>query len=163
MSAKILVIRSGGAGDTRAIGAAFARSLPPGATLSLEGPLGAGKTEFVRGFCEGFGAAGPVTSPTYTLCNEYTAPDGRRLVHVDAFRLRDGADLEALALEERREPNGTVLVEWGDRVIDALPPDTVRVRIEPLAEEDARRLYVGLPEAMALAGESFASLAEEER
>ena len=70
-SNRALVVRTSGPEETRNVGIAFARSLPAGATLSLEGPLGAGKTVLVHGLCEGWGVVDPVTSPSYTLQNEY--------------------------------------------------------------------------------------------
>jgi tRNA threonylcarbamoyladenosine biosynthesis protein TsaE len=164
MSGLGLSIRSGSVDDTRAVGAAFARSLPPGCTISLEGPLGAGKTEFVRGFCEALGVPEWVTSPTYTLCNEYATDDGRRIVHVDAFRLNAAAELDDLALEDRRDARGFVIVEWGDRVITALPGDVVRVRLESVPDhDDARRLHVRIPEGVTLAGSEPLGAWVEER
>ncbi len=165
MSGRNLVIRSASVEDTRAVGAAFGRSLAPGATISLEGPLGSGKTEFVRGFCEAFGVTSAVTSPTYTLCNEYVAGDGTRVVHVDAFRLQSVEELSVVALDERRDAKGAVLVEWGERVIDALPPNTIRVLIEPVPGEDsARRLLVRVADAEQFAAAfTLAASVEDDR
>jgi tRNA threonylcarbamoyladenosine biosynthesis protein TsaE len=153
---RALVIRTASEAETRAVGTAFARALPGGVTLSLEGPLGAGKTVFVRGLAEGMGVAGPVTSPTYTLENEYRGAGGRRLVHLDCFRLSGPGELEDLGVEERRDEDTIVVVEWGDRVLEALPPDTVRVQIGPDPEEPddpegARRIAVELPPGVELA------------
>jgi tRNA threonylcarbamoyladenosine biosynthesis protein TsaE len=146
---RTLVVRSGSVEETRSIGAAFARSLVPGVTLSLEGPLGAGKTEFVRGFCDGLGVVSVVTSPSYTLWNEYETADGHRVMHLDCFRLAGARELEELGLEDRRDPGGFVLVEWGDRALAALPPRTIRIRLEPDPNaEDGRRLSVRLPEGV---------------
>jgi tRNA threonylcarbamoyladenosine biosynthesis protein TsaE len=150
-----LLVRTRDEGETRAVGAAFAHALPRGSTISLEGPLGAGKTVFVRGFCEALGVADPVTSPSYTLWKEYRAADGRVVTHLDCFRLASAAELEDLGVEDRRDGEGYVLVEWGDRALGALPEDTVRVRIEPDPEggEDDRRLVVRLPAEIELAGD----------
>jgi tRNA threonylcarbamoyladenosine biosynthesis protein TsaE len=146
------VIRTASESETRAVGAAFARSLSPGFTISLEGPLGAGKTVFVRGLCDGLGVNVPVTSPTYTLQNEYAAADGVRVIHLDCFRLASAAELEDLGVEDRREPGTSVIVEWGDRVLAALPRETIRVAIGPDPEEGEshRRILVALPEGVAL-------------
>lgn len=142
-----LVIRTQDERETHAVGVAFARALAPGFTVSLEGPLGAGKTVLVRGLCEGLGVTEPVTSPTYTLQNEYAAADGRRVIHLDCFRLSGPGELEDLGVEDRREPGTVVMVEWGDRVLPALPPETVRVMIGPDPEggENRRRIVVALP------------------
>jgi len=147
-----LVIRTASERETQAVGVAFARALAPGFTISLEGPLGAGKTVFVRGLCEGLGVAGPITSPTYTLQNEYEAEGGVRVIHLDCFRLGSAADLEDLGVEDRRDPETAVVAEWGDRVLAALPPETIRVAIglDPEGSESGRRIVVALPEGVAL-------------
>ena len=147
-----LVIRTTSERETLGVGKAFALSLAPGFTISLEGPLGAGKTVFVRGMCDGLGVTGPVTSPTYTLQNEYEAADGIRVIHLDCFRLGSAAELEDLGVDDRRDPETVVVAEWGDRALAALPPDTVRVAIGPDPEggENDRRIMVMLPDGVAL-------------
>jgi tRNA threonylcarbamoyladenosine biosynthesis protein TsaE len=152
--ARAIVVRTNGPEQTRSVGTAFAASLPAGATLSLSGPLGAGKTVLVRGLCEGLGVVDDVTSPTFTLVNEYAAGNGARIIHVDCFRLAGPAELEDLALEDRRGKHTVMVVEWGDRVADALPPDTIRVSIEPdeSAGDDARRISIRLPEGVTVPG-----------
>lgn len=149
---RTLVIRTQSEAETLAVGQAFGRALTEGATLSLEGPLGAGKTVFVRGFCAGVGVEAQVTSPTYALHHEYETEAGRRVIHVDCFRLRGAAEFDDLALEDRRRSDTILLAEWGDRVIEALPSDTIRVRMEPdeNAPEEVRRLTVALPDGVDL-------------
>jgi tRNA threonylcarbamoyladenosine biosynthesis protein TsaE len=151
---RALVIRTGGPEETQAVGAALARALPAGFTLSLEGPLGAGKTVLVRGLCEGLGVTTPVTSPTYTLQNEYVAADGSRFLHVDAFRLQGARELEDLGVEDRRDGDTRLVVEWGDRVRPALPADTVRIALEPEpdGEDDERRVCIEVPPGVVLQG-----------
>ncbi len=148
---KSLVVTSHGPEQTHAVGQALARALTGGAVVSLEGPLGSGKTVLVRGICEGLGVRGPVTSPTYTLENEYEGEDGRLVVHMDCFRLAGASDLEDLGVEERFEDAAVVLVEWGEKVIDALPPETLRIRFEPEGESE-RRIIVSIPEGVSLPG-----------
>jgi tRNA threonylcarbamoyladenosine biosynthesis protein TsaE len=159
-----IVVRTQGPDETRAAAAVFARALPGGATISLEGPLGAGKTVFVRGFCEALGVTEAVTSPSYTLWNEYHTADGHVVAHLDCFRLTGAGELEDLGLEDRRDPAGFVLVEWGDRALAALPADTVRVRLDPDPDraESVRVLHVRVPEGVALAGDLPVSPGEEE-
>jgi len=151
---RALVVHTDGPDETRAVGVAFARSLPPGATLSLEGPLGAGKTVLVRGLCQGLGVTDDVTSPTYTLVNEYATTAGGTVFHVDCFRLGGAGELEDLGLEDRRDGTSVLVVEWGDRALAALPPDTIRVSLapEPGGDESRRRIAVRLPEGVEVAG-----------
>ena len=96
---------------------------PAFAVLNLEGELGAGKTTFARGFLRALGVAQTVRSPSYTLVELYPAA-AATLVHVDLYRLRDPAELEALGLREWAGPGHLWLVEWPQRAADRLPaPD----------------------------------------
>ena len=101
--------------DTRAIAAALAPSLMPGAVILLSGDLGAGKTAFVRGLAEGLDLhPDPVTSPTFTLVHEYRG--GRLpLVHVDLYRL-DRAELDEIGLDQDLAAQGVIAVEWAERL-----------------------------------------------
>jgi tRNA threonylcarbamoyladenosine biosynthesis protein TsaE len=137
-----LVVETSSPDETRAVGAALARSFAGAARFSLEGDLGSGKTVLVRGICEGLGVEEDVTSPTYTLRHDYVAGDGRPVLHVDCFRLKNASEAAALALEE--SDDAVVLVEWGDRVRDELPPDTVRISIE-MIDETKRRIRIEVP------------------
>jgi tRNA threonylcarbamoyladenosine biosynthesis protein TsaE len=146
--ASSLVVRAESAADTFAVGLAFGRSLLGAQTLSVAGPLGAGKTVLIQGVCEGLGVRGPVTSPTYTLMHEYEGRGGRRVVHLDCFRLSgpvEFEELDAFATDEE----SVVLVEWGDRVDAALPPDAIRVRVEPEGEF-VRRISIDVPDGVEL-------------
>lgn len=120
---------------TLAAGAALGRCLRGGELVALEGPLGAGKTLFVKGIAAGLEvpADEPVVSPTFVLMRLY---EGRlRLCHIDAYRLGDGEELLDLGFEELREEGGTVVaVEWADRMGDAL--GEVAIRVELSYEED---------------------------
>lgn len=137
-----LVVETSSPEETCAVGAALARSFAGAARFSLEGDLGSGKTVLARGICEGLGVEEPVTSPTYTLRHDYVAGDGRPVLHVDCFRLKNASEAGALALEE--SDDAVVLVEWGDRVRDELPPDTVRISIE-MIDETKRRIRIEVP------------------
>jgi tRNA threonylcarbamoyladenosine biosynthesis protein TsaE len=117
---------------TLALGRRLGERLFPGAVLALVGPLGAGKTHFTRGVCEGLGVADSrvVTSPTFVLIQEY---DGRLPVyHFDAYRLDGPAPFAALGADEYLYGDGVCLVEWADRVEPVLPPGRLTVVIEPL-------------------------------
>lgn len=105
--------------ETEAVGAALARHLRPGDVLAYRGDLGAGKTAFTRGLARGLGAAEPVTSPTYTIVNEYLS--GRLpLFHFDMYRLSGSGDLFDIGWEDYLERGGVCAVEWSENIADAL-------------------------------------------
>jgi tRNA threonylcarbamoyladenosine biosynthesis protein TsaE len=115
--------RSASADGTERIAAALAPLLVAGDVLSLEGPLGAGKTRFVQGLAHAFDPHTHVRSPTFTLVNEYA---GRiPLFHVDLYRV-EGGELEPLGLDELRE-RGVLAVEWGDKLPAHLAGEALRV------------------------------------
>jgi len=118
---------------TEAAAERLARHLRRGDLLLLEGPLGAGKTTFVRGLARGLGSAAHVMSPTFQLVRVYAGP--LQLAHVDLYRLEAGAGVADLGLEQLLE-DGVVVVEWGDRW-PAL--GAARVRLEPV-DASTRRL-----------------------
>ncbi|MGB9625758.1 MAG: tRNA (adenosine(37)-N6)-threonylcarbamoyltransferase complex ATPase subunit type 1 TsaE [Phycisphaerae bacterium] len=125
---------------TQAIGWTLGAALRTGDVVALVGPLGAGKTVLVKGIAAGAGVNDPkrVTSPTFVIVNEH---EGRlRLFHVDAYRLRDGRELEALGFREFLEL-GAVVVEWADRVDGALPAERLTITIEPVGAS-LRRLHL---------------------
>lgn len=125
--------------ETEALGAALAKTLLPGQILAYRGDLGAGKTAFTRGLARGLGAAEQVTSPTYTLVNEYLS--GRLpLFHFDMYRLRSSDDLFDIGWEDYLERGGVCAVEWSENVADALD-GAIWVTIEKLGE-DSRRITI---------------------
>jgi tRNA threonylcarbamoyl adenosine modification protein YjeE len=107
--------------DSRRLGAAIARVLEPGDLVLLNGPLGSGKTFVVRAILRALGVADRVTSPTFTLMNEYRTARGP-VVHVDLYRVRERGAIEVarLGLREMRSEGAVLLVEWGDHVVEAL-------------------------------------------
>ena len=118
-------------------GRLLARALPPFAVVVLIGELGAGKTTLMKGVAEGWevASADEVTSPTYTLIHEYQR-GGRRLLHLDLYRIETGAQLETLGLDDVLRPPESgerklVAIEWGERVEDQLPRPYVRLEITP--------------------------------
>lgn len=117
----------GSEAETREAGRQLAASLRGGEVLSLEGPLGAGKTTFVKGLAEGLGCRPEeVSSPTFTLVHEY--PDGRLpFVHLDLYRLDDPQELAALGFDDLLTGQTIAAIEWGDKFPDALPPGTHRL------------------------------------
>lgn len=120
--------------QTEAIAAELARDLRPGACLALQGDLGAGKTQFVRGLVRGLGGdPRRVASPTFVLLNVY--PGGRLTVyHLDAYRVAGADDFDAIGFPELLDQGGVVVVEWAERVAELLPPGVIGVRIQAVGE-----------------------------
>lgn len=112
--------------ETEALGARLAVKLEPGAVIAFTGDLGAGKTAFTRGLARGLGIPDRVTSPTFTIVNEY---EGGRLplFHFDMYRLEDAGDLFDIGWEDYLDRGGVCAVEWSERVEEALPEDAVTV------------------------------------
>jgi len=101
-----------------------------GLVLSLVGPLGAGKTVFVKGLAEGLEIdPALVTSPTFVIASEYPIARGRRLAHVDLYRVESREELELAGFADLIGPGAVVAVEWGDRFPEALPPDRLEISI----------------------------------
>ena len=122
--------------ETERVGAALGAVLTPGTVLAYRGDLGAGKTAFTRGIARGLGIPDPVTSPTYTIVNEYLS--GRLpLFHFDMYRLASSDDLWDIGWEDYLERGGVCAVEWSENVADAME-DAVTVCIEKLGEESRR-------------------------
>lgn len=105
------------------------RHQPTGALMTLDGPLGAGKSTIARAMLRAAGVAGAVPSPTYTLIEPYDLP-GLRFLHLDLYRLSDADELALLGLDELRAPGTVALVEWAARLPDALGPADLTVRLE---------------------------------
>ena len=122
--------------ETENLGAALGKLLPAGTVLAYRGDLGAGKTAFTRGLSRGLGCNELVTSPTYTIVNEYLG--GRLpLFHFDMYRLRSSEDLWDIGWEDYLERGGICAVEWSENVADALE-DAVTITIEKLGETSRR-------------------------
>ena len=122
--------------ETEKIGEALAKSLQPGTILAYRGDLGAGKTAFTRGIARGLGCKETVTSPTYTIVNEYLG--GRLpLFHFDMYRLASSDDLWDIGWEDYLDREGVCAVEWSENVQDAME-DAVTVTIEKLGETTRR-------------------------
>jgi len=128
--------------ETEDFGAELARRLEPGSVVALYGDLGAGKTCLVRGLARGLGSEQPVSSPTFTLVNEYPGP--RLLYHFDLYRLKSPAELEDLGGEDYFYGDGVSVLEWADKAGILLPARRWDVRFEIL-EGDERRIILTPP------------------
>ena len=127
--------------ETEKVGQALGRVLIPGTVLAYTGDLGAGKTAFTRGLARGLGAAEQVTSPTYTVVNEYLS--GRiPLFHFDMYRLRSAEDLWDIGWEDYLDRGGVCAVEWSENVEEAMD-GAIRVCIEKTGEETRRIIIEG--------------------
>jgi len=124
--------------ETEAVAAALAATLRGGECVALDGELGAGKTQFVRGLVRGLGGnPRAVSSPTFVLLNVYDS--GRLAVyHLDAYRVGGAEDFEAIGFSELLAQGGVVVVEWAARVEALFPPNRIRVRISPTGRESRR-------------------------
>lgn len=131
------------AADTEAAGFALAGRLAERAVVVLGGPLGAGKTCFVRGLAAGLGCGEPVSSPSYAIVHEYFGTAGP-VYHFDFYRLETGAELEVIGLSDYLE-SGICLIEWGGKFPDSLPAAAWKIELEPLPENGGRRIRIHAP------------------
>lgn len=135
--------------ETEALGEKLAKILTPGTILAYRGDLGAGKTAFTRGLARGLDCRELVTSPTYTIVNEYLG--GRLpLFHFDMYRLHSSDDLFDIGWDDYLERGGICAVEWSENVAEAME-DPITVTIEKLGE-NRRRIIIERSEKNALTG-----------
>lgn len=134
--------------DTQSAGWAFARVLRSGDIVLLSGPLGAGKTTFVKGVARGLGVSERVTSPTFTMVREHRCANDleiETLQHCDVYRVESLSEVLDLALGELVEENGVALVEWGELAQAVFGSDVLRVNFE-VDDDDVRTLSVVAPD-----------------
>ena len=126
--------------ETVELGRRLGAFLTAGCVIGLIGDLGAGKTCFIKGLAEGLNntPADEVTSPTFTILQEYPGPVP--LYHFDAYRLSGSGDLETIGFEDYVGTDGVAVIEWADRISDALPLDAISMRIEWVSENE--RLFI---------------------
>lgn len=126
--------------ETEHIGEMLGRRLRPGTVVAYRGGLGMGKTAFTRGLARGLGCGGRVTSPTFTIVNEY---DGATpLFHFDMYRLGSSDELFDIGWEDYLTRGGVCAVEWSERVDDAMPADTLWVDIARGTDESDRIITI---------------------
>ncbi|MCX7826127.1 MAG: tRNA (adenosine(37)-N6)-threonylcarbamoyltransferase complex ATPase subunit type 1 TsaE [Verrucomicrobiae bacterium] len=124
--------------ETLALGERLAAGWPIGTVVALTGELGSGKTVLTKGIARGLGVSEAITSPTFTLIGEHPARDGRKLYHVDLYRLDRPQEAVEIGIEEKLSPDGWTIIEWAERLGDVLPPEAVRINIEIIGENDRR-------------------------
>ena len=122
--------------ETEELGRRFAEKLPDGTVVAMYGDLGAGKTAFVRGMARGLGLDCRVSSPTFTIVNEYLGP--RELIHFDMYRLSGADELFDIGWEDYLNRGAVCAVEWSENVQDAFFGDEVRVTIEKLSDTERK-------------------------
>ena len=127
--------------ETEALGRRLATVLAPGAVVAYRGDLGMGKTAFTRGLARGLGYEGRVTSPTFTIVNEYEGT-GLPLFHFDMYRLENAGDLFDIGWEDYLDRGGVCAVEWSENVVQAME-GAIKVRIQTVCgKEDVRRITI---------------------
>ena len=126
--------------QTEALGVRLGQLIQPGAVIAYTGDLGAGKTAFTRGLARGLGCRCRVTSPTFTIVNEYDGPTP--LFHFDMYRLGSSDELFDIGWEDYLARGGVCAVEWSENVDDALDEDAIRVDIRRGAQDDQRVISV---------------------
>ena len=131
-----LTLATRGERGTRELGRALGKACRSPLCVALSGPLGAGKTVFVKGIAEGLGMADYVTSPTFTFVNEYRE-GGRRLTHVDLYRIESDDDLESIGWSDVVLEADVLAVEWAERADGQLPAPRINADMT-LSEGDAR-------------------------
>ncbi|MGN0866991.1 MAG: tRNA (adenosine(37)-N6)-threonylcarbamoyltransferase complex ATPase subunit type 1 TsaE [Oligosphaeraceae bacterium] len=132
---------------TLAMGMALAPSLEDGTVIALAGDLGCGKTVLSRGIARGLGIVEAVTSPTFTVAQEYRRPDGKFLYHLDMYRISDENDALAFGIDEFLfQPNAITLVEWPEQIAGLLDsPRRLTIRFQHLAEGQRALEFLNFP------------------
>jgi tRNA threonylcarbamoyladenosine biosynthesis protein TsaE len=144
LAGRSLTLESRSVDETRSIAAALAAAAQPGDRIALLGPLGAGKTQFAKGFAAGLGVREVVNSPSFTLMAEY---DGRlHLFHQDLYRLSGAEEAIGGGLVDERQQEGVTLSEWAERLPEEIDPGRLTVRIDVVGDEE-RQITLETPNA----------------
>jgi len=128
--------------QTRRVGMRLGALIKTGDVICLNGELGSGKTTLVQGISAGWGSLDAVSSPTFVLVNVYRRPDGNVLYHLDAYRLKNAQEAIDLDLDVMLD-SGPLVVEWADRVRDALPDNCLAVSLRYVDEDQRDLLFEG--------------------
>ena len=125
--------------ETFAVGKELSARLSPGDVIALSGTLGSGKTQLTKGIASGLGITENLTSPTYTIVNEYfftinndqfSAGKENTFYHIDVYRLENEKDFEDIGGDEILNSNGICVIEWSERISNLLPPDCIKISIK---------------------------------
>ena len=134
------------ADETRKLASKIAAETPNGTVFALDGNLGAGKTVFASGFAAGLGITEPVSSPTFTIVQEYPYAKGM-FFHLDLYRIDNPDAALAFGIDEFLYASDAIsLVEWPERIDGLFPPGTIRVTIERTEQEETRKITVEKPD-----------------
>jgi tRNA threonylcarbamoyladenosine biosynthesis protein TsaE len=120
--------------ETILLGERIGRSLKPNDVVALSGELGAGKTTLIQGIAKGLKIENWVTSPTFTIINEFKGKTG--LYHIDLYRINDIEEAEDLAIEEYFTKDGVTVIEWAEKIAPILPEKTIRIGIKIVSENE---------------------------
>ena len=131
--------------ETEAFAYQLAGRIKAGTVLAFFGDLGTGKTTFTKGLARGLGVLDQVTSPTYTIVNEYQTAD-IELIHFDMYRLGSARELFEIGWEDYLSRDAVIALEWSENVEEALTPDVVRVYMEKTGDQERKITIVGLDE-----------------
>jgi tRNA threonylcarbamoyladenosine biosynthesis protein TsaE len=134
-------ITTHGEQETIAAGKTFAARLAPGSVVALFGDLGAGKTRFIKGICEGLGTQKHVSSPTFTIVHEYPVAGGM-VYHFDFYRVRSVQEIIDLGFEDYLRPDSICLIEWAEKGQSLLPPVRFDVYMELGKNQDTRTIRI---------------------
>ncbi|NWG17847.1 MAG: tRNA (adenosine(37)-N6)-threonylcarbamoyltransferase complex ATPase subunit type 1 TsaE [Chloroflexi bacterium] len=130
--------------QTQRFGARLGTLLQPGDVICLAGDMGAGKTVFAAGIGSGWGVELPLTSPTFNLVHEHTRrADAQRLFHLDCYRLNSAAEIEAIGFEDILNGRGPVIIEWPERITEALPRQRLWVELRVLEPTRRNLVFAG--------------------
>ena len=138
-----MIIESFSPEDTFRVGEQLAKDARPGDIYTLDGDLGVGKTIFTKGMAKGLGIEEPVTSPTFTILQEYES--GRMpLYHFDVYRIGDPEEMDEIGYEDYFYGQGICLIEWAGLIEELIPPEAIRISIEKDLEKglDYRRIRI---------------------
>ena len=138
LTEEIITTRS--AAETREWAEQFAHSLTPGTVIALIGELGAGKTVIAKGLGRGLDVKDDVVSPTFNYVLEYA---GRLpFIHADLYRIENSATFQAMGMDEYFDRKGVFVIEWAERVVNILPPETLHIFLERGEHSNERRIHI---------------------